>query len=266
MLIKDLKINLRTATCKIVPMDKVVPKHLVLIRHGQSDGDLRRAMPAQPSSYELKKHPHDEEQTDLGRLQSYAAGQYILKYVLGKYGIQAFDLMLTSPLIRTRQSADSTELEGEWVTDNRLTERNRGLIQGMTKKQHAEEYPGSFRDMTRHPFHWTPEGGESILRVSHRFAESIDEFKKSKMDSVVMMVHRDIMWASHATLDHTPFEKLDKMDTNFIGNGHIFHLTNVNPQSGEPEGEDLVWKRSVCPWALEEEIIRDSKKWAKLEA
>lgn len=54
------------------------PRHLVLVRHGESEGDVRRKqkLPA-------LKHPIHEEQTKVGHEQSRAAGSWITKHILG---------------------------------------------------------------------------------------------------------------------------------------------------------------------------------------
>lgn len=230
-------------------MSEIPVKHLVLVRHGQSEGDVRRSMQAaQPSSDNLNKHPHNEEQTPKGHLESTASGVWLTEHVLREFNLGVFDWQLTSPLIRTQQSADSLGLSVEWRNDNRLSERDRGGIQGMTKKQHQTQYPDSFRQMQEHPFHWVPSGGESILRVSYRFGELVDDFLKSDARSAVFMTHRDVMWAAHLKLDGMDIDDIVSMKTDFISNGYIFHYTNVNPENGAVDGSELAWKRSVAPW------------------
>lgn len=234
-------------------MSEVLAKHLVLVRHGESEGDVRRSQRDQPLSHTLRKHPRDEEETLRGHEQSRAAGQWISKYVLGASGFKTFDWQRVSPLIRTLQSAESLGLPNHWQPDPRLAERDRGAIQGMTKQQHQQLYPESFRHMVDHPFHWVPPQGESLLRVSMRFNELLDEFLASDAKSAIFMTHRDVLWAAHLPLDKVGLGQIEQINTNEIHNGYIVQYTNVNPETHEIESEGLCWKRFTTPWMDESE-------------
>lgn len=237
-------------------------KHLVLVRHGESEGDVRRAMLNQPQSHKLTKHPRDEGQTKHGHEQSRIAGQWIARHVLGAYSIKSFDLQLTSPLIRTQESAYSLGLNGIWKDDDRLAERDRGKIQGMTKSQHRGEFPESYKKMTKHPFHWTPPGGESLLRVAARFGDLSDDFMKSQNTSAVFMTHRDLLWAAHIPLESMSLTEVEQIDSDFIYNGQVLHYTNVDPKTIQIDGTNLVWKRSVTPWS--DTAHKQTAEWVKL--
>jgi len=229
-------------------MSEVPAKHLVLVRHGESEGDVRRSLKNQPRSDMLMKHPRDEEQTGRGHEQSAAAGRWIARYILGMYGFERFDWQRVSPLIRTRQSADSLGLPGMWTDDDRLAERDRGKIHGMTKIQHRQSYPDSYEQMSAYPFHWTPPGGESLLRVSMRLGELVDDFMQSSATAALCMTHRDVLWAAHLPVDGVSSDRIEQIDTDLLHNGHIVHYTNVNPATGTAEPGSLLWKRSCTPW------------------
>lgn len=235
-------------------MSEFSPRHVVFVRHGESEGDVRRK-----NGMQATRHPKDEEQTKLGHEQSVAAGQWIVKYVLEHYGI-TFDTYLTSPLIRTQQSAQSLGISDKWQAEPRLAERNRGDIQGLTKQQHQQRYPDSYLQMLEHPFHWVPPGGESILRVSDRLGELVNEFDKTS--NYLLMTHRDIMWAAHVPIDGVGLGEIVQVDTNVIGNGHIFHYTNVNPYNGSVVSDELLWKQSVDP--LNTSLDIDTSTWQDL--
>lgn len=236
-------------------MELLQPRHLVLVRHGESEGDVRRKQ-----NVLALKHPRNEEQTEVGHNQSRAAGSWITKHILGAYGLKGFDHWLVSPLIRTKQSAESLGLSDVWVEDPRLTERNRGDIQGITKKQHRELYPDSYRQMSEHPFHWVPPHGESILAVSHRFDNLLRGL--DQLDTVLIMTHRDVIWAAHVPLDGLALDDVERLSTDCINNGQVVHYTNINPNSGAIEGTELTWKRSVDP-SVATQVAQDSE-WVSL--
>lgn len=243
-------------------MSEFLARHLVLVRHGQSEGDVRRSMLNQPSSQMLDKHPRDEEQTSTGAKECQIAGKWIAKYVLQEYGLGTFDEYKVSPLIRTIQSADSLRINKDWQKEDRLTERDRGYIQGMTRKQHAQEYPESYNKMLEHPFHWTPPGGESLLRVAMRFGELVDDFFQSSNQSALFVTHRDVLWSSRVPMDRVPLDKIELQDTDLIHNGHVVHYTNVSPLSKRAESTSLIWKRSCTPWM--DSSGRIVPEWSKL--
>lgn len=221
-------------------MGVLTPRHLVLVRHGESEGDVRRKL-----KLPALKHPIHEEQTKVGHEQSRAAGSWITKHILGAYGLNGFNKCLVSPLIRTRQSANSLDLSDVWVEDQRLAERNRGDIQGLTNKQHLERFPKSYKQMSEHPFHWVPPHGESILAVSHRFGELVNDLVNT--NNVLIMTHRDVIWAALVSLEGMDLEEVESLNTDTINNGQVTHYTNVNPSTGVAESLELIWKRSVNP-------------------
>ena len=221
-------------------MELLQPRHLILVRHGESEGDVRRKL-----GTSALIHPNDEKQTEAGHIQSQLTGRWIAKYIMQVYGFEKFDSYLTSPLIRTKQSAESLGLSSSWAEEPRLTERNRGDIQGLTKRRHKEKYPDSYQAMLDHPFYWVPPGGESILAVSHRFGELVDNLTNT--NNVLIMTHRDVLWAAHVPLDRLALDKMEDVNTDSIHNGQVIHYTNINPTSGAVESMELAWKRSVNP-------------------
>lgn len=238
-------------------MERLQPRHLILVRHGESEGDVRRRMGAKAI-----KHPRDEKQTETGHEQSRIAGRWIAKYIMQAYGIKEFDKYLTSPLIRTSQSAESLRLSNKWLEEPRLTERDRGDIQGITKRDHKEKYPDSYQKMLDHPFHWAPPGGESILAVSHRFGELIDDLENVR--NVIMMTHRDVLWSAHVPLDKLSLDNVERLDTDSIYNGQVIHYTNVDPTNGSIGSDSFCWKRSVCPWVNDKTVMKASRHWINI--
>lgn len=225
-------------------MGEFRPRHVVIVRHGESEGDFRRSMRRQGVPFDSKKHPRDEEQTKRGHEQSAAAGRWIAKYILDQYGI-TFDKCFRSPLLRTQQSANSLGLSDNWYDEPAIAERDRGDIQGMTNEQHQELYPDSYRQMREHPFHWVPPNGESLLRVSYKVGEFLDTLDKGS--NYLFMTHRDVMWSTHIPIDGVSLAEIEQIDTDAIGNGHIFHCTNVNPYDGTIVTNELDWKHSINP-------------------
>lgn len=66
-------------------MELLQPRHLVLVRHGESQGDVRRKQ-----KISALRHPINEEQTEVGHNQSHATGTWIAKHILEAYGLKGF--------------------------------------------------------------------------------------------------------------------------------------------------------------------------------
>lgn len=226
-------------------MSEQRPQHIVIVRHGESEGDARRAAWERGDTYISDKDPRDEDQTQLGHEQSRVAGLWIAKFILAPYGLGEFEAYYTSPLGRTKQSAKSLSSTAPWIDEPKLIERDRGKVQGITKNQHEEMFPASYRQMLEHPFHWTPPEGESLLGVANRLSNFLDDLR-SKHNNALLMSHRDLMWSAHLPLDRLSLEEIEQINTDKIGNSHIFHYTNVHPSDGTLD-EDLRWKRSIDP-------------------
>jgi len=226
-------------------MSEFTPRHLVFIRHGESEGDVRRKAISAGLDYPLQKHPKDELQTEKGHLQSKAAGECVLNNIIKQYNIGDFDEYRVSPLRRTVLSAYSTGLSENWINDDLLCERDRGVIQGLTKSQHKNMFPKSYDQMINQPFHWTPPKGESILRVAHRIGNLISTLDTTK--NYLFMTHRDVMWACQMPIEHKSLDEMESINTDEIDNGYIMHYTNVNPTSGRANTTSICWKRTINP-------------------
>jgi broad specificity phosphatase PhoE len=221
-------------------------EHLVLVRHGESEGDVRRAANKTGYPTPAVKDTLHEEQTPRGERQSMLAGRWITEHILRAYRLPAFDSYLDSPLIRTRQSAIALGLrQAQWREEILLAERDRGAIRGMTKSLHQSRYTDNYAEMNRDPLHWTPPQGESIRRVAERAGQLLSNI--SLVTSAVLVTHRDWIWAAHAKLEDLADETLSTLDTDAIQNGQVIHYTSVDPVTGMVT-DALRWKRSVCPW------------------
>ncbi|HET6924579.1 MAG TPA: histidine phosphatase family protein, partial [Candidatus Saccharimonadales bacterium] len=148
-------------------------QHLILVRHGESEGDVRRAAFKRGEPYQSTKTPQDEEITAHGIAECHSTGLWIKKHIIQAYGLRGFDGCYVSSAIRTEQSAVALELPiAVWQEDHDLDERNRGLVAGLRAEQHKDSFPKSFAQMRRDPLHWTPPNGEAIMpgvtgRVRH---------------------------------------------------------------------------------------------------
>lgn len=228
-------------------------QHLILVRHGESEGDVRREAWRRGQPLVSSKSPEDEELTARGYEQSEASGAWLNKHLLlGGWALQSFDLCYVSSVLRTEQAALAMNLhDALWQEDERLNERNRGLVRGLTKEQHNLQFPKSYKDMLSDPLHWTPPGGESILDVISKLSDFYEDMHSVR--SIVASGHRDSMWASMAPLEGLDVQALAQINTGEITNGQIWHYTSIDPQTGR-QAAKLMWKRIINPLSPEPSI------------
>jgi broad specificity phosphatase PhoE len=219
-------------------------KHLVLVRHGESEGDVRREAWRHGETVPVQKLPEDEELTAKGAKQSRLAGLWIQKHILDAYKLSTFDGCYVSSAQRSLQTAVALELPNVvWQEDRLLDERNRGKIRGLHPGQHKALYPTSFEEMERDPLHWSPPGGETFIpgvvgRVSLFFSNVQSE------QTVLAVTHRDWIWAAQLILENLGENELLAVDTDEIRNAQIVHYTSVSPETNKVI-PGLFWKRSV---------------------
>ena len=68
--------------------------------------------------------------------------------------------------------------------------------------------------MEDHPFYWVPPGGESILAVSNRFGELVDDLANTN-NVTNCDPPPDVLWAAHVPLDKLALDKIEDVNVRF---------------------------------------------------
>lgn len=142
---------------------------LLIIRHGRSQGD---------DENRVEGGGWDAPLTDKGIEQATKLATRL------KEEGYSFDLLYSSPLIRTRKVAEliATELNQEIIYDSRLAEMHTGIIAGKTIPEAQVIHPkpeGGFRSYLR-----IPEGEcliDQVGRVLHFYTELVDKHSDKKV-------------------------------------------------------------------------------------
>ena len=106
-----------------------MPNHLVLVRHGLSEGNHARDMSKKgDNSYfgaGFRERPGHEWRLMLeGVEQAKRTGQWIQEHIIEEYGLPGFDRYVYSPHRRTRETAASLRLtDAKWRLNRMLRER-----------------------------------------------------------------------------------------------------------------------------------------------
>lgn len=239
-----------------------VIRHLVLVRHGESEGDARREAWKRGERITTAKMPEEEGLTERGIRQCELAGRWIQRHIIEALGIRAFSGCYISPTARSEQSAVALGLPSLVLQEVALlSERNRGLTRGWHPEQHKARYPDSYRQMKHDILHWQPPGGEAlvpdVINRVEQFLDMLDigsaraaeiEADVSMDPGVVLVVgHRDWMWMAQDTIELLTEPELLEIDTDkTLCNAQIVHYSSINPETGE-RAPVLLWKRSVDP-------------------
>ena len=138
---------------------------------------------------------------------------------------QGIDLIYSSPMLRTRTTADliAKKSNTSVLLDSRLKERPFGIWDGLYFDEVSRDYPDQFQEWKRDPVSFVPEGGETITahreRVCGALAEIINNHRGQRI-VVVSHVGPIRMWITDAlgmpliayrrlTIDYASMTRID---------------------------------------------------------
>lgn len=231
-----------------------MPNHLVLVRHGRSEGNLATdAAKAGDTSFYTEGFTttpgHQWRLTPSGRAQAACAGEWIAANAPG-----TFDRYFTSPYVRTRETAALLGLpDAAWRLNRALRERDWGDI-GSVPRGEFESLPEFRHNATMKaidPLYWKPPGGESIAGVAEDRVRNVCDTLHRECDSksVICVGHGELMWAFRLLLerlDDDTFVELDADKSERIHNCEVLHYTRIDPDTGN-QAPRLTWLRRARP-------------------
>lgn len=244
-----------------------LPIDLVLVRHGESEGNVaNRQDRAGDSSLLTTEHRNRHNSTwrltDRGIIQAQKAGEWIRKNIKGK-----FDHYLTSAFVRARETAGYLNLpEANWEIDPYLIERDHGDLDGMTQAQKEEKFGENLARRAMQEFYWRPPNGETRLEAGLRWDRIMQSLSIRHHDHrVIIVAHETLIEAGlirrlHWTVEEfCQWKEANNPETK-INNCQIIHFSRRDPKTQKIH-EGVRWWRTVCPWDLS---ITDSS-WKQIE-
>lgn len=245
-----------------------MPLDLVLVRHGESEGNLavEAAKTGDAGLFTdgfMTTPGHQWRLTDRGRDQARTIGAW----VAGEF--PKFHRYYASPYVRTKETAGWMQLpEARWLLNRALRERDWGEIGSIPKTEFESrpEYELNARHRKQDPLYWVAPGGESIAFVAEdRVRNVLDTLhRECGEQQVVCVTHGEVMWAFRLVLermDDLRFKELDDDPSAKIHNCMAFHYSRVNPQDPADVSRRLEWMRTARP--VQDE---DSKEWTVEES
>lgn len=152
------------------------PDELVLVRHGESAGNIAdtEARDADAERLELSARDADVELSANGEEQARTLGRWAAGLAAGERP----DVVVSSPYRRAADTARAAlaELDVELLMDERLRERDLGLLDGLTGKGIRARYPEEAQRRSHvGKFYYQPPSGESwadvVLRARSLLAD-----------------------------------------------------------------------------------------------
>lgn len=164
------------------------PQRLVLVRHGESIGNVadRQAGAAGLGRLELDTRDPDTPLSDNGREQARALGAYFAELPPEERP----DAVLCSPYARARSTAEiclaAAGMTDLLAVDERLRERDLGSWEGYTHKGVTERFPEeAARRRKTGKFYYRPPGGESWTDVALRVRSVLGDIRAEYHDANV---------------------------------------------------------------------------------
>jgi broad specificity phosphatase PhoE len=171
------------------------PDNLIIVRHGESLKNVERARLEQFDSNKLKlditERDMDIKLSERGEWQAIATGKTLAKG-------PKFDVVFVSPYIRCRQTADliieQLGYKPRIVIEERLREKEFGVVENLTKKGIAKFYPEEWERRERDgKYYYRPAGGESYPDVGLRVHSFLGTLTRDYREKNVLIVCHSVV-------------------------------------------------------------------------
>lgn len=232
-------------------------ENLVLLRHGQSEGNLAHFHANEKGNTDYFTSEFRDKPgalwhlTKEGREQAKVAGEWISDNILeGR-----FDAYFTSPLVRAVETAAYLDLTGaRWSEpDPKLRERYWGDIEAMPFDEYQKKYPHNAIRRNGDYLNWKPPGGESLAETIGRVEQfAIATTNAHPGQSVIASTHGEVMTGGRGYFEGVAtgrrLASLKKRKFERIDNTSIIWYTSRDPET-ELATTALNWYRIANPVA-----------------
>jgi broad specificity phosphatase PhoE len=181
------------------------PASLWVVRHGESAGNVARDTAETQGLERLELHHRDVDVplSELGRRQAAALG----RWTAGRPQDEQPTVVWTSPYVRAQQTAqialETAGLDITMVVDERLREREFGVLDGLTRRGITAQFPEeSERRAQIGKFYHRPPGGESWVDVALRLRAVLDQIRiDARGERVLLMAHQVVVLLTRYVLE-----------------------------------------------------------------
>ncbi len=195
------------------------PARLWIVRHGESAGNVARdkAHAAGLADIDIQARDVDVPLSGLGQRQSAALGRWFATMP----GECRPDVVLISPYLRARQTADAVRIAGgldpafgKFVVDERLREKEFGLLDRLTKLGIEQRHPAQAEArQLLGKFYFRPPSGESWCDVILRLRSVVDSITLHYSGRRVLIVaHQVVVLCMRYLLEEMDEEQILRID------------------------------------------------------
>jgi broad specificity phosphatase PhoE len=199
------------------------PTRLVLVRHGESEGNLadREARERGADRLELSVRDADIDLSPTGRRQADAVGRWLAEADPS----QRPDLVVSSPYRRAVETARRAlgDLDVPLLLDERLRERDLGAFDGLTGAGIRAEFPDeAARRAKVGKFYYQPPSGESWSDVALRVRSFVADLREVDAATVWCFAHQAVIMSFRYVLEGLDEQELLRIDReNRLGNASM---------------------------------------------
>lgn len=166
------------------------PARLWLVRHGQSAGNVARDAAEEHGEdlIELATRDADVPLSALGHVQAAALGSWFQALQ------QQADVFFSSPFVRAYQTCQAIATENQICVDERLREKEFGILDRFTKKGILNKFP-ELAEQRRlvGKFYFRPPGGESWCDVILRLRSIVELLRRDYAGRQVVIVSHQVI-------------------------------------------------------------------------
>ena len=216
-------------------------KQLILVRHGQSEGNVAAEAAARDELERIDVPARDPDVvlSDLGREQAEAVGRWLGSLPADEQP----EVLWTSPYRRARQTAeisvDTAGLDIPRRVDERLRDRDMGITDKLTGAGIRASYPeeAERRDWIG-KFYYRPPGGESWADVAMRVRAVLTDLANAERHQRILVTGHDVVLLLFCYVAEAMDEEqvLARARDNALSNAAICRLQQ-DPES--PTGWDV---------------------------
>jgi probable phosphoglycerate mutase len=172
------------------------PERLYVIRHGESAGNVARdkAEAEELERIDIAMRDVDVPLSELGEEQAAALGRWIAEQPEDERPT----VLWVSPYLRAQQTAEialkTAGLSLPAVVDERLREREFGVLDGLTRRGITAQFPDESERRARlGKFYHRPPGGESWSDVLLRLRAALDDVRRDCAGERVLLVAHQVV-------------------------------------------------------------------------
>lgn len=246
-----------------------MPFDLVLIRHGQSEANVRQKASKRGDNSlftdDLVTVPDNSWRlTALGARQANIAGAHLQKRFPSRFSRQ-----ILSPFMRTRETAANLNMPmSSWEENRIIRERSWGEIDGLSIEEFEEKYPQNALYKRKDPIYWCPPAGESLASViENRASNFLRSLERDSVNSQVLAVtHGEFIVATRMLIEgwsDERFHEVEDDEEQKIRNCMMVHYSRRNPEKRGEYTDGFSWVRLSYPSVEENRVIEG--EWKRIQ-